>query len=105
MHDHWATYQGDLWVDRAAEGFEVSPHVSLIETPGHTPQDITTLVDTDEGVFALTHLWWASDGPADDPYAPDRELLRENRGRVLGLASVIVPCHGARFTPGADTPR
>lgn len=105
VHDHWATYEGDLWIDRPAEGFQVSPGVSLIETPGHTPQDITTLVRTDEGVVAFTHLWWTEEGPADDPYAPDRDTLRSSRERVLGLASAIVPGHGPRFVPGGDTPR
>ncbi len=105
LHDHWATYQGDRWIDRPAEGFHVSANVHLIETPGHTPQDITTLVATDAGVVALTHLWWAADGPADDPYTPDRDELRANRERVLEIAVSIVPGHGARFTPDAQTPR
>jgi len=105
IHDHWATYRGDLWIDRPAEGFVVSPNISLIETPGHTPQDITTLVQTDEGVVAFTHLWWTAEGPADDPYAPDLGLLREGRARVLDLASAIVPGHGPRFTPNDFTPR
>lgn len=105
IHDHWATYEGDLWIDRPAEGFEVSRSVRLIETPGHTPQDITTLVSADEGVVAFTHLWWMAEGPADDPFADDRELLRTSRERVLGLASAIVPGHGPRFSPGPDTPR
>jgi glyoxylase-like metal-dependent hydrolase (beta-lactamase superfamily II) len=105
IHDVQATYRDDLWIDRPAEGFRVSQGVSLIETPGHTPQDITTLVTTDDGVVAFTHLWWAADGPADDPYAPDRHLLRSNRERVLGLASAIVPGHGPRFVPDAETPR
>jgi glyoxylase-like metal-dependent hydrolase (beta-lactamase superfamily II) len=105
IHDVQATYRDDLWFDRPAEGFQVSPGVSLIETPGHTPQDITTLVMTDDGVVAFTHLWWSADGPAEDPYAPDRDLLRTNRERVLGLASAIVPGHGPRFVPDAETPR
>ncbi len=105
IHDVQATYHDDLWIDRSAEQFHVSPGVSLIETPGHTPQDITTLVTTDDGVVAFTHLWWSADGPADDPYAPDRDLLRSNRERVLGLASAIVPGHGPRFVPDAETPR
>jgi glyoxylase-like metal-dependent hydrolase (beta-lactamase superfamily II) len=105
IHDVQATYRDDLWIDRAAEGFQVSHDVSLIETPGHTPQDITTLVTTDDGIVAFTHLWWTADGPADDPYAPDRDLLRSNRERVLHLASEIVPGHGARFVPDPETPR
>ena len=105
VHDHMATYVGDRWIDREAEGVRISPGVSLIETPGHTPQDITTLVQTDDGVVAFTHLWWAADGPAEDPYAPDPELVHRNRERVLGIAAAIVPGHGPRFVPDAETPR
>jgi glyoxylase-like metal-dependent hydrolase (beta-lactamase superfamily II) len=105
VHDVMAIYRADRWIDRPAEGFEISPGVRLIETPGHTREDITTLAETADGVVAFTHLWWSEDGPADDPYAFDREVLRTQRERVLGIASRIVPGHGAPFTPGADTPR
>ena len=105
FHDHWAIYQADTWESRKAEGFLVSPHVRLLETPGHTPQDITTLVDTADGPVAFTHLWWGPDSPAEDPYAPDAALLHRNRGRVLGLARRIVPGHGPAFEPGPGTPR
>lgn len=105
IHDVMATYLADRWTDRPAEGFEVSPGVRLLETPGHTREDITTLVDTADGLAALTHLWWAADGPADDPYTFDREVLRTQRERVLEVASLIVPGHGEAFEPGPDTAR
>ena len=105
IHDVMATYHRDVWLSRPAEGFEVSPHVRLIETPGHSREDITTLVETDEGFTALTHLWWMAEGPADDPYTFDRDVLRAQRERVLGIASRIVPGHGPAFTPDASTPR
>jgi glyoxylase-like metal-dependent hydrolase (beta-lactamase superfamily II) len=104
FHDHWAIYRGDEWISRDAEGFELAPDVTLIETPGHTPQDITTLVRTDEGVVAFTHLWWSAETPKQDPYATDPAALHAGRARVLQIASVIVPGHGARFVPGPDTP-
>jgi glyoxylase-like metal-dependent hydrolase (beta-lactamase superfamily II) len=103
-HDHWAIYQDDRWDSRPAERFLVSPSVRLIETPGHSPQDITTLVGTAQGLVACTHLWWSSSGPADDPYAPDRELLRAGRKRVLAETSLIVPGHGPAFRPESSTP-
>jgi glyoxylase-like metal-dependent hydrolase (beta-lactamase superfamily II) len=96
VHDHWATYENDKWISRPAEGFVVSDDVTLIETPGHTPQDITTLVDTGDGVYAFTHLWWDGAIPGD-PLATMPELLQPNRDRVLGVASIIVPGHGAPF--------
>lgn len=107
FHDHWAIYQSDLWTSRPAEGFAVSPSVLLIETPGHSPQDITTLVGTPGGIVAFTHLWWHAQGPVDDPRATDLTALHTNRARVLSIPSLaqIVPGHGAPFTPDASTPR
>jgi glyoxylase-like metal-dependent hydrolase (beta-lactamase superfamily II) len=105
IHDHWAIYRDDRWTSRDAEGFAVSPSVTLLETPGHTPQDITTVVRTDDGVVAFTHLWWSAEGPAEDPYAIDPALLHEHRARVLGLADRIVPGHGPAFVPDTNTPR
>ena len=75
VHDFQAVYTRDEWTSRPAEG------------------------------VALTHLWWTDEGPADDPYAPDREVLRAQRERVLAVADLIVPGHGSAFTPGRSTPR
>lgn len=105
FHDNWAIYQSDRWENREAEGYELSPSIRLIETPGHTAQDITTLVGTQDGVVAFTHLWWFAEGPADDPLATDNEALHRNRERVLRVAARIVPGHGAPFTPDESTPR
>lgn len=107
LHDHWAWYRDDLWVSRPAEGFELSPAIRLIETPGHTPQDISTLIEDEDGLVVATHLWWTSTKPQRDPYATDPETLHRNRARVLALPGIsqIVPGHGAPFVPGDDTPR
>jgi glyoxylase-like metal-dependent hydrolase (beta-lactamase superfamily II) len=105
IHDHWATYQGDRWLDRDAEGVSLSPSVRLMRTPGHTAEDITTVASTPDGVYACTHAWWGEHGPADDPYAPDRDVLRAARERILGLAAVIIPGHGPAFRPSDLTAR
>jgi glyoxylase-like metal-dependent hydrolase (beta-lactamase superfamily II) len=107
LHDHWAWYRDDLWISRPAEGFEISERIRLIETPGHSAQDVSTLVDTDDGLVVATHLWWTATMPAEDPYAPDPALLHENRARVLALPGLrlVVPGHGAPFVPDDDTPR
>jgi len=105
FHDHWAIYKDDTWDSREAEGFNVSPSIRLIATPGHTLQDITTLVGTSDGVVAFTHLWWFATGPADDPLADDLTALHTNRLRVLQVAELIVPGHGAPFIPDETTPR
>jgi glyoxylase-like metal-dependent hydrolase (beta-lactamase superfamily II) len=106
FHDHWAIYRGDLWTSRPAEGFLISPDVSLIETPGHSEQDISTLVQTDEGLVAFTHLWWTAEFPVEDPYSPDPALLHGNRARLLEMPVVLmVPGHGPAFVPDSSTPR
>ncbi len=105
VHDFRWLVQRDTVEIREADGFALTPGVRLLETPGHTPQDLTTLVGTPDGVVALTHLWWTGDGPADDPYAPDRDQLREQRERVLAVADLVVPGHGPAFVPSASTPR
>ncbi|MFF4344367.1 MBL fold metallo-hydrolase [Kitasatospora sp. NPDC001540] len=106
VHDHKVEYQGDQWTNRDAEGHELTPSLRLIRTPGHSPEDITLLAGTPTGVVAFAgDLWWHADGPADDPVAPDRDLLRTSRERVLATAALIVPGHGAPFTPTPTTPR
>ena len=105
VHDFQSVLHGDVFTRREAEGVQLTPSVRLLVTPGHTPQDLTTLVGTPDDVVALTHLWWTGEGPADDPYATDRELLRSQRERVLQLADLVVPGHGAPFRPTPATPR
>jgi glyoxylase-like metal-dependent hydrolase (beta-lactamase superfamily II) len=105
VHDHWAVYRGDEWESRECEGAELSAAVRLIRTPGHSAEDLSTVIGSPDGVVVATHLWWTADGPADDPYAPDREVLRQSRERVLRLADLVIPGHGAPFTPTDATPR
>lgn len=104
IHDYWAVYERDVWTSRPAEGVELAGGVRLIETPGHTREDITTLVATEDGIVALTHLWW-NEAAQSDPRASDLEALHRGRGRVLEMAQLIVPGHGAPFPVGPDTPQ
>lgn len=105
VHDHWAVYHGDDWDSRECEGAELSPSVHLLRTPGHSTEDLSTVIGTPEAMVVATHLWWTAEGPADDPYAPDREVLRASRLRVLAFADLVIPGHGAPFRPDAATPR
>jgi glyoxylase-like metal-dependent hydrolase (beta-lactamase superfamily II) len=100
FHDHWAIYQDDVWTDRPADGYELSPSVQLRTTPGHTDEDISTLVRTDDGLAVCTHLWWSADGPDVDPLAADQEQLERSRALVLELGpALVVPGHGSPFVP------
>lgn len=106
VHDHWAIYDfNGRWDDIDAEGRELAPSIRLIRTPGHTAQDISTVVGTPEGMVVFTHLWWRDGVPAEDPYCEDVAALHRSRARVLAVADRIVPGHGAPFVPGPSTPR
>lgn len=100
FHDFAAVYRDDLWTDRDAEGRAITPEITLMLTPGHTNEDLSTLIRTEAGLVVCTHAWWSADGPEEDPYAPDQDVLRRSRERILDLAPVlIVPGHGAPFAP------
>ena len=100
IHDHWATYFGDLWVGRDPGEFDLTPSVRLMPSAGHTAEDITTLAATADGVYACTHAWWGPDGPEEDPLATDQQALRASRERILTVATVIIPGHGPAFRAG-----
>lgn len=103
VHDFQAVYRDDEWTRRPCDGVLLSRSVRLLHVPGHTPQDLATVIATDNGVAVCTHAWWSEAGPAEDPYAPDRDDLRRARQRVLAVADVIVPGHGEPFVPTAET--
>ncbi len=102
-HDVWAIYVDDHWDDRT-DTIEGAPSVSLLNTPGHTREDISTLIATNEGLVICTHLWWSVQGPEVDPLAEDQDALESSRAAVLSLNPVtIIPGHGSAFSPAELT--
>ena len=96
--DFWARYRNDLWLDHPGDGWQMTDHVQLWLTPGHTEEDASLIVRADDGVYALTHLWWRQDRtPEIDPYAPDHAVLEAQRARVLAAADIVIPGHGEAF--------
>jgi len=96
--DFWARYIGDQWLDMPGDGYHLSPNAELWLTPGHTDEDASLIVHADDGVYAMTHLWWHADrGPEIDPYADDQDAINAGRQRVLAVADVVIPGHGGPF--------
>jgi glyoxylase-like metal-dependent hydrolase (beta-lactamase superfamily II) len=96
--DFWARYRGDEWLDHDGDGYHLSRATQMWLTPGHTEEDATLIVEADDGVYALTHLWWRTDRtPEIDPYASDQTLLEQGRQRVLAVADFVIPGHGEPF--------
>ncbi len=96
--DFWARYKDDLWLDHDGDGYRPSSHSELWLTPGHTEEDATLVVEADDAVYALTHLWWRGDRtPEIDPLAWDQAALERGRSRVLEVAEIVIPGHGGPF--------
>ena len=96
--DFGARYRNDLWLGHDGDGWKLSDHVTLWLTPGHSNEDASLIVEADDAVYALTHLWWRADRtPEIDPYAPDQTVLETQRTRVLAVADVVIPGHGGSF--------
>ena len=82
--DFWARYRDDLWLDHDGDGYHLAPNTELWLTPGHTEEDATLVVQADDGVYAMTHLWWRADRtPEIDPLGDDQAAIERGRARVL----------------------
>jgi glyoxylase-like metal-dependent hydrolase (beta-lactamase superfamily II) len=93
--EYWGLWDGmtcEDWKEQFADD------IRIIKTPGHNYDCIALLVKTAKGVVAIVgDVFWNENGPADDPYASDKEKLEESRKKVLKLADYIIPGHGKMF--------
>ena len=105
IHDHWAIYRGVDWEDSECDGRVLTPSVVLARTPGHTAQDLATVVGTPDGIVVCTHCWFNGSTTVDDETPDDAKALHDSRAAILEVASLIVPGHGAAFRPTGSTPR
>ena len=81
MVDFWARYRDDLWLDHDGDGYHLSPAAELWLTPGHTAEDATLVVEADDAVYAMTHLWWHEDRtPEVDPLGDDQAAIERGPG-------------------------
>ena len=96
--DFWARYKDDVWLDHDGEGHLLGPRSTVWLTPGHTEEDASLVVEADDGVYAMTHLWWREDrSPEVDPIAADQPQIEAHRSRILAVADVVIPGHGGPF--------
>lgn len=75
--DYHAAYEGEIWqYHEGNEGGEhrIAPGITVLLTPGHSEEDASLIVETNEGIYTLTHAWWHSDmTPEKDPVAWDQK--------------------------------
>jgi len=79
-----------------AEGITVKP------TPGHTTEDISVFVETNDGLIAIAGDLFENKDDLDDEsiwlaHSTIPELQRLNRSKVLEAATAVIPGHGDMF--------
>lgn len=101
--DAWAKYENDSWIDIPKAGYQISPNVKTIPSPGHSKVDITILVKNVANIeknklvtIGICHLWWY-EGKDDDRNAEDFAELKKSRKKILKLTDYIIPGHGKYF--------
>ncbi len=89
-----------LWNGGSVEDWkeQFTEDIRIIKTPGHNYDGISLLVKTKKGIVAIVgDVFWKESFPEDDPYASDKEKLKESRKKILELADYIIPGHGKMF--------
>ncbi|MDD5732109.1 MAG: MBL fold metallo-hydrolase [Patescibacteria group bacterium] len=77
---------------------QVTENVEVIETPGHSNDGLSLVVNTDQGkVVICGDVFWKENEPENDPYATDKTKLAESRKKILAIADWIIPGHGKMF--------
>ena len=82
--------------------------LELIQTPGHSPEHISIVVTTENGVYVVGGdvFWWTDDEEQkidvekDDDAHPDEVNMKdliESRKKILEVADYIIPGHGKIF--------
>lgn len=93
--DYWGCWDGDKWT---RPGLRLSPNVTIVKTPGHSPDSITYLVKTGKGLVAICgDVFWKEGRPKNDPYANDKKKLKQSQAKLLKIADWIIPGHGKMF--------
>lgn len=82
----------------------MGPYTEVISTPGHTPDHLSLLVQTANGVVAIAgDVFWWYDEEKQDPgkaalsHGDDHQKLAESRRTLLRMADFIIPGHGKIF--------
>lgn len=82
---------------KIAEGITVKP------TPGHTGEDVSVLVETEDGLIAIVGDLFENEADIEDKsiwleHSANPEVQRFHRDNILKIASAIIPGHGRLFS-------
>ena len=104
--DFWARYVNDLWLDHEGDGYRLSPKSQLLADPGPREEDASLVVEADDGVYPMTHLWWHTDRTRSSIRSPRVGGARARAGPrpVRAVWSSRVTAPRSASVAGADAP-
>lgn len=102
--------QGDSYTfhDFSKTCLELFEGVQIMGTPGHTDHDLTVIVRSDLGVYAIAGDIFEKKEDLQEPelwqaWSKQPSLQEKQRARILELADFIVPGHGQLYrTPSSE---
>ncbi|XP_076752573.1 metallo-beta-lactamase domain-containing protein 1 [Xylocopa sonorina] len=108
-------HRGELFFDRSFKNgeYQICPEVKVITTPGHTPDDVSVLIETTISgksiCFAITGDLFEKEEDIQNPSIwkelGTSELQKTQshmRSLIINLANFIIPGHGQMFAVTND---
>lgn len=93
--DYWGLWDNDK-LESAPE--DLTSDIKIIKTPGHSEDNVTMLVKTEQGTVAICgDVYFKENLPEVDPYASDGAALARSRELIKSSADFIIPGHGQMF--------
>jgi len=89
-HTRWRGAVHRYWTE---DVLPLTDDVYVLRTPGHTPDSVSVVANTDGGVVAMVGDMWWSVGDPGLLVVSDPDALRKNRERIVRLADFIIPGH------------
>lgn len=93
IYDFAAKITGDKYEFWKEDKLDLTPDVTLIKTPGHTPECVSLIAKTDHGkVACVGDLWW-SGGDNKLLLSWDKQALLQSREKIRKISDFIIPGH------------
>lgn len=97
--------KGDLYTFhdfKSGAAYRIDEDIEVIATPGHTGQDVSVIVRTEEGTIAIVGDLYEREGDLEDESlwrANSSDPTEQDRARkkVFAVADFIIPGHGGMF--------
>lgn len=99
-------FQGDEYILEhpllQGKPYLLAPGIQVVSTPGHTANDVSVLVTTDQGIVAVVgDLFESEDDLAQETlwrtFSEQPDVQQVSRNKILRVADWIVPGHGKIF--------